>query len=353
MKHPDRHPRPRGPRPYRIVHEDIHLLVIDKDPGILTVPLPDKWSRNLKELLDDYLTSQKREAIPVHRIDRYTTGLVVFAKNRKAWKQLVAQFRARSPERVYLALVRGEVRGETGTLRHRLELTTDGFRQRVAREGGTEAVTHYRVLERLPGATLLEVRLESGLKNQIRVQFRAFGHPLVGDRHYAAEEAAEVSLKRQALHAWRLGFLHPATGRPASFEAPLARDMERLIERLRKQPPPPPAPVSAGPEEPRAGPPRETVPRASAAGKRPRPSAKKSPPKHRKAPAKGSAKDDRTGRQARRPETRSAGTGDSGHRPATSRTEARPPVEAKRHPPAKPKPAKRKQNRPRRRRSGS
>lgn len=222
-------------RPYRIVHEDVHLLVADKDPGILTVPIPGKHSRNLKELLDQYLTSQKRKALPVHRIDRYTSGLVVFAKNEKAKARLVTQFRARSPERVYLALVRGEGMEAQGTLRHRLELTTDGFRQRVVRKGGTEAVTHYRVAERFPGVTLLEVRLESGLKNQIRVQFRAAGHPLVGDRHYSPGESREVQLKRQALHAWKLGFVHPGTGKPVRYEAPLAADMERLLTRLGRE----------------------------------------------------------------------------------------------------------------------
>ncbi|MBI5445167.1 MAG: hypothetical protein HY900_28650, partial [Deltaproteobacteria bacterium] len=96
-----------------------------------------------------------------------------------------------------------------------------------------EAVTHYRVLERLPGVTLLEVRLESGLKNQIRVQFRAFGHPLVGDRHYAPEEASEVSLKRQALHAWKLSFLHPLTRQVLAFEARPASDLQHLLNGLR------------------------------------------------------------------------------------------------------------------------
>lgn len=225
--------RAKRSRRYRIMHEDPHLLVVDKEPGVLTVPIPGKQSLNLKDLLDRYLVSQKRQALPVHRIDRYTSGLVVFAKSRRAWERLVAQFRSRSPERIYLAVVRGDVSQDRGTLRHRLELTTDGFRQRLAREGGTEAVTHYRVLERLQGATLLEVRLESGLKNQIRIQFRAAGHPLVGDRHYAVEEASEKLLKRQALHAWKLTFEHPATGRPASFEAPLPSDMRRLVERLK------------------------------------------------------------------------------------------------------------------------
>lgn len=224
--------RPRRQEPYRIVFEDGHLLVADKDAGTLSVPIPGSKARNLKAMLDGYLASSRGRALVVHRIDRYTSGLVVFAKEHRTHQQLVSQFRAHTPERVYLALVRGDVRDETGTLRHRLELSTHGFRQRVVRQGGTEAVTHYRVLERLRGVTLVEARLDTGLKNQIRVQFQAAGHPLVGDRHYEAGEAA-TALNRQALHSWRLTFAHPATGRPATFEAPLAADLARLVERLR------------------------------------------------------------------------------------------------------------------------
>jgi 23S rRNA pseudouridine1911/1915/1917 synthase len=338
VKHSHRGPRLTGARSFRIVHEDPDLLVIDKDSGILTVPLPGKWSRNLKELLDDYLASQKREALPVHRIDRYTTGLVVYAKKRKAWERLAAQFRARSPERVYLALVRGDMPQEAGTLRHRLELTTDGFRQRIVRRGGTEAVTHYRVLERLPNTTLLEVRLESGLKNQIRVQFRAFGHPLVGDRHYAAEEAAEATLKRQALHAWKLAFIHPATGKPVSFEAPLAPDMERLIERLRKQAFPPPTLARA---------------KASAAEESPRPPAKNTAPKRGKPSARRSAKRASAHRGAKRsPSPRAEATG-SALRRRSNQTEARPSTKTRGQPTAKPNPGNRKPSRAKRRRTGS
>ncbi len=222
-------------KPFQIVFEDAHLLVADKAAGILTVPIPEKHSRNLKLLLDEYLRSQKREALPVHRIDRYTSGLVVFAKTRRAREALVAQFRARSPERVYWAFVRGDIGSDAGTLRNRLELTTDGFRQRIVSRGGTEAVSHFQVLERFGEVTLVEVRLETGLKNQIRVQLRAFGHPLVGDRHYAAEEAAEKFLNRQALHAKSLAFVHPGTSKRVAFEAPLAGDMERLLARLRSR----------------------------------------------------------------------------------------------------------------------
>ncbi len=218
---------------FRIVFEDPYLVVVDKPAGLLTVPVPGTRARSLLDLLDRYLAPQKRTARAVHRIDRYTSGLVVFAKGRKAWEELVAQFRARTPERVYLAVVRGRVEPEEGVLRHRLELTRDGFRQRVVERGGTPAVTRYRVIERLPDATLVEARLETGLKNQIRVQFRAAGHPLVGDRHYAWEERGRARLNRQALHAWKLAFRHPVTGAPLSLEAPLPSDLGRLLAGLR------------------------------------------------------------------------------------------------------------------------
>jgi 23S rRNA pseudouridine1911/1915/1917 synthase len=241
---PPRKPRDKKDKPkekvkkhsrmFHIVFEDAHILVVDKPPGILTVPLPGKSSRNLKDLLNDYLTKKKRTAHPVHRIDRYTSGLVVFAKTQKARDALVEQFKNRTPERVYLALVRGTP-PEAGTLRHRLELTTDGFRQHVVRVGGTEAVTHFKVLEQFDNLALLEVRLETGLKNQIRVQFSQAGHPLVGDRHYNPSESEEKFLTRQALHAWKLGFAHPETRRMVSFEAQIAPDMGRLLTMLRKR----------------------------------------------------------------------------------------------------------------------
>jgi 23S rRNA pseudouridine1911/1915/1917 synthase len=220
--------------PFTIIYEDKDILVANKKAGILTVPIPGKSSKNLEEIINNYLISQKRSAQAVHRIDRFTSGLVVFGKGRNAWGNLVEQFREHTPERVYLAVVRGVPRKDEGTLRHQLKLTKNGFRQLVVRTDGTLAITHYKVLEKFDGASLLEVRLETGLKNQIRVQFRAIGNPLVGDRHYSPGEEEEVLLDRQALHAWKLSFKHPAEGRIVSFEAPLPQDMESLIARLRK-----------------------------------------------------------------------------------------------------------------------
>lgn len=228
--------RRRHTGPFRIVHEDQDIVVVHKDAGLLTVPIPKSRARNLKELLDRYLSKRRGRALQVHRIDRFTSGLVVFACNPDARERLVAQFREHTPERLYLALVRGIVEADKGTLRHNLELTRDGFRQKVVPRGGTEAVTHFHVRERLDGVTLVEARLETGLKNQIRVQFQAAGHPLMGDRHYAPAEKDERFLNRQALHAWRLSFLHPRTGRMVGYESPLTAELQLLVERLRLTP---------------------------------------------------------------------------------------------------------------------
>jgi len=219
---------------FTIIHQDADIIVADKRAGVLTVPIPGKQSRNLQDMLSKFLLKQKREALIVHRIDRYTSGLVVFAKHRRAREKLVAQFRAHTPERIYLALARGNFKDDSGTLRHNLELTRDGFRQRVVKEEGTPAVTHYKVLERFKGATLLEVQLDTGLKNQIRVQFGAAGHPLVGDRHYSASEAGAKLLDRQALHAWKLSFIHPVKNERVTFEAPIPNDFGYAIKKLKR-----------------------------------------------------------------------------------------------------------------------
>lgn len=221
------------PKPFRVVYEDAHIIVADKSAGILSVPIPGINSRNLKDLLDEYLTNKKSRVLTVHRIDRYTSGLVVFAKNEAARDNLVAQFKARTPTRIYLAVVRG-VTPDSGTLRNNLQLGKAGFRQFAVREGGTEAVTHYKTIERIGDLSVLEVQLETGLKNQIRVQFMEAKHPLVGDRHYEPKEAGEKLLDRQALHAWKLGFIHPATKKPVSFESHPAPDLVKMLNRRRK-----------------------------------------------------------------------------------------------------------------------
>lgn len=219
-------PRAAFPAELRLIHEDNQLLVIDKPPGLLTIATERERDRTAYRLLWDYLGAgtPPRRPFVVHRLDRETSGLVVFAKTVAAKRRLQAQFEARSVERVYLALVGGRVRADTGTLEGRLvedrslrvrQTRTAGGRDR-GRRGGKDAITYYRVLERQRDTTLLELALGTGRRRQIRVQLAHLGHPIVGDPDHGGR------LRRGGrlwLHATRLGFVHPASGAPMRFES--------------------------------------------------------------------------------------------------------------------------------------
>src|SRR5699024_101294 len=146
------------------------------------------------------------------------------------------KFRDHKPGRTYLAVVRGVMEENEGVLEHHLKLVKKGFRNIVVdprEEEAAPARLSYRVKERFQSATLVEIQLDTGLKNQIRVQFKQIGHQLVGDRHYAPEEKKEQLINRQALHASQLQFLHPRNNRSVQFEAKIPADMLRLIDHYR------------------------------------------------------------------------------------------------------------------------
>ena len=256
--------------PLQVVHEDAHLIVVDKPAGMVVHPAPGSPSGTLVNALlahcGDTLSGvggARRPGI-VHRIDKDTSGLIVAAKTDAAHQGLAAQFEAHSVDRRYLALCHGVpdradprlagLRGVTwhdGTLTLRTRLDrhrTDRQRQAVTWERGRPAVTHVRVLESFgtpPAAALLDCRLETGRTHQIRVHLAHAGHALVGDATYGgrrrasaralgADAAAAVdAFPRQALHAARLGFEHPVTGARLRFDSPLPPDMAALAGRLR------------------------------------------------------------------------------------------------------------------------
>jgi 23S rRNA pseudouridine1911/1915/1917 synthase len=233
---------PRRTGDLEIVFEDDALLVVNKPPGLLSVPLerqPDASS--VYDQLEQYFRSRsKRRPFVVHRIDRDTSGLVLFAKDSRTQSALKAQFKHREPERVYLAVVRGHPSPPEGTWRDRLVWDEKAMLQKEARPrdtDGVDAISDYRVLETFADAALVEVRLRTGKRNQIRLQARLHGHPLVGETRYVGEDDTpdRVSLKRQALHAHRLAFRHPADNRALSFEAPLPDDFQRLLRKLRRE----------------------------------------------------------------------------------------------------------------------
>lgn len=223
-------------RDFYIVDQDKDVIVVDKPAGLLAVPIPDSNVKNLFDLVANHLGKHGVRVGTVHRIDRYTSGLMMFAKNERAYNDLYEKFREHTPRRTYLAVVRGIVEQDEGTFKHHLKLIKEGFRNIVvdpSEDGATPARLSYKVKERFLENTLVEVQLDTGLKNQIRVQFKEEGHQLVGDQHYAPEEKQEPLINRQALHAYRLSVKHPRHGKRKNYEAKIPADMMRLIEKFR------------------------------------------------------------------------------------------------------------------------
>ena len=222
-----------------IVYEDDDVIVVNKPAGLLTVPLAQRSdAASVQGHLAVHLHARKRAPLVVHRIDRDTSGLVVFAKSVRAQQALKAEFERREPERVYLAVLYGHPQPSRGTWRDHLKWDANALLQKQAhpREAhGKEAISHYAVVEELDGASLVEVRLETGKRNQIRIQARLHGHMLVGERLYVhgPETSRPIAFPRQALHAAKLSFTHPRTGRLMVFEAPLPGDLSALLSRLR------------------------------------------------------------------------------------------------------------------------
>jgi 23S rRNA pseudouridine1911/1915/1917 synthase len=244
MDRPGSSKRRSGPFEFRqlqILFEDDLLLVVNKPAGILSVPLPHgDPTPSVYASLEDHLRGHRhRRPFVVHRIDRDTSGLVLFAKTSRAQETLKNQFRRREPERVYLAIVYGHPDPPAGTWRDVLLWDKDSLIQRETHPNdprGKEAVAHYRVVETLEGTSLIEVRLHTGKRNQIRIQARLRGHTLVGEQRYiyGPDEIRPIDFPRQALHAHRLSFQHPTDGRELKFEAPLPEDFAGLLAQLRR-----------------------------------------------------------------------------------------------------------------------
>jgi 23S rRNA pseudouridine1911/1915/1917 synthase len=224
-----------------IVFEDDDLLVVNKPPGILSVPLERKADAvSVYEQIEDRNRSHgKRRPLVVHRIDQDTSGLVVFAKDSQSQHRLKAQFARREPERIYLAVVYGHPDPESGTWRDTLVWDTKALIQKETHPRdprGLEAISTYRVVESFRDASLIEVRLRTGRRNQIRIQARLRGHTLVGEDRYVYGPAAlrPIAFGRQALHAYRLSCTHPSDGRALTFVAQPPPDFRDLLARLRR-----------------------------------------------------------------------------------------------------------------------
>lgn len=221
-------------RTFTVSFEDDHLIVVDKSAGTLTVPTNRDEINTLVDRVSIYLSHSrsKREAWLVHRLDRDVSGLVIFGKHEKAATQLISQFKERNPARVYAAIVAGVVSNDQGTFHSHLGTGKNLDRYVTRSSPKTElAITHYRVLRRMSDTTLVEVTLETGRRNQIRVQFANAEHPVLGDPRYKTTLAMHPRWirKRIALHAVSLGFEHPVSGEAMQIVSPLPAAIEKFL----------------------------------------------------------------------------------------------------------------------------
>jgi 23S rRNA pseudouridine1911/1915/1917 synthase len=239
-------PPAAGDVPFEVVFEDEHLLVIDKPPGVVIHPAPGHRGPTLAGALAGRAAGgpDPERAGIVHRLDRDTSGLLVVTKSEEAHAAMRRLMSARRITREYLALVGGRPATESGTIdaplgRDRVRRTVVSTRTDRARV----AVTHFRVLERLPRTTLIRVRLETGRTHQIRAHMAAIGHPVCGDRHYEGADCGKrIGLSRQFLHAARLMFNHPYSGELLQCESKPPVDLRRALDVARREP------VSGGPD---------------------------------------------------------------------------------------------------------
>lgn len=211
-------PKERTSREFAVAYEDKHLIVVNKRAGVLSVPTDRKQQDTLVHAVARHFSKGERithRAWIVHRLDRDTSGLLIFARTEAIAAAIKDQFEARKPEREYVAIVAGHIPVDQGTIRSFLATNDDLDQYSTDVPGeGKLAVTHFVVKARLAGATLLQVNLETGRRNQIRVHFAERGHPVLGDTRYEAKRAAHPGWheRRLALHARTLAFRHPVTG---------------------------------------------------------------------------------------------------------------------------------------------
>jgi 23S rRNA pseudouridine1911/1915/1917 synthase len=246
-------PKPRTPilPPGAIVHVDAHVVIVDKPPGVSTVPFDEGETGTLDERVREWLAQEGRRARGggrpplgvVHRLDKDTSGLLVFTRTWLAKESLTAQFRAHTVLRRYLAIASGDVKSQTidsDILADR----GDGLRGaptkgRRGQGQGQRAVTHVTAIEKLAGgATLVECKLETGRTHQIRIHLSEAGHPIVGEkvyvRDYRDRNGEEFRAPRMMLHAFELGFVHPSTEEDVRWEKAVPRDFEATLARLRQ-----------------------------------------------------------------------------------------------------------------------
>ena len=225
--------------PLDVVYEDDDVIVVNKPKGLVVHPAPGHPDGTLVNALlyhcGDSLSGINGELRPgiVHRIDRDTSGLIIAAKNDFAHVRLAAQLQDHTLARTYRCIVTGNLREDAGTVNAPIGRCPADRKKMAVVAGGRNAVTHWQVLERYPGAAYVECRLETGRTHQIRVHMACIGHPILGDTVYGSKKPVP-GLNGQCLHAVGLRFLHPRTGVPVELTCPLPEEFQRQLEKYRR-----------------------------------------------------------------------------------------------------------------------
>lgn len=223
--------------PLDIIYEDEDVIVVNKARGMVVHPAAGNYSGTLVNALLYHCKNLSgingviRPGI-VHRLDKDTSGIMICAKNDEAHLSLSQQIQAKTARRTYLAVVRGNIKTDSGTIETQIARDkVDRKKMAVVKENGREAITDYEVVERFGKYTLVRCKLRTGRTHQIRVHMEYLGYPLVGDPKYSPMKTP-FAIKGQALHSQTLEFTHPRTGERMRFEAPLPEDMQKIITRL-------------------------------------------------------------------------------------------------------------------------
>ena len=225
--------------PLDILYEDDDVIIVNKPKGMVVHPADGHANGTLVNALlfhcRDSLSGINGILRPgiVHRIDMNTTGSLIVCKNDIAHNKIAEQIKVHSINRIYLGIVHGNLKEDSGTINAPIARSKTDRKKMAIVEGGKEAITHYRVLERLNGYTFCEFKLETGRTHQIRVHMASLHHPLLGDEVYGPKKCPIKGLEGQTLHAWKIGFIHPTSGEYMEFEAPIPEYFQKLLNRLK------------------------------------------------------------------------------------------------------------------------
>ncbi|MBN2120014.1 MAG: RNA pseudouridine synthase [Candidatus Omnitrophica bacterium] len=206
---------------FDVVFEDEYLIVVDKKSGLLVLPTPKNEKHTLTNLLNEYLKNKKEKAYPCHRLDRDTSGLIVYAKDTNSQQAIMNQFKARTFRKKYLAIVQGRLVDFYGVIKGYIK---------VKQKPEKFAVTKYRVLRRFKGFSILEVEPKTGRTNQIRIHLSQIGHPVIGERKYAFAKDWPFKYKRLCLHSCFAEFRHPISNDLVRLFRDIPADMREFLK---------------------------------------------------------------------------------------------------------------------------